>query len=122
VDFTVSEPTPFSLSGLLEIEELLTIAPGSVDVSLAGPSGPVFDLSLSTSNPGDVSLALDEQGVLAPGAYSFVIEADIGGAQGPAGMFGFGGEGRYDLVFQVPTPGVLAAAPLGAWLLVRRRR
>jgi hypothetical protein len=125
VEFNVSEPTAYSLTGLLEAQTLLNFAPGMVSVSLTGPGGSVFDLSVGpTVWGGDelLTLNLNEQGVLAPGAYTFALDADFGGGQSIAGEFAFGGEGRYDLLFRVPTPGALAAAPFGAWLLIRRRR
>ena len=112
IDFTIDEPTPFVLLGELT-RSSATGATGSAYFSLKGPGMTLgFFPSLGTKQP-----LFEEQGVLAPGAYTLKVGAFANG-EGP----GVAGTTSFGFILVVPSPGVGAMMAMGGAFACRRWR
>ena len=123
--FVVTNPVAYTITGFARIADAMGTGPGggaaSAGFRLSGP-GIVHIKALSAFEPG--ILNLNESGVLQPGTdqlRGFAAASASVAAIGGSWVAGADYEIRMD--FQpVPTPGLLAAAPLVGLVVLRRRR
>lgn len=113
VEFAVDEPTPFSLVG--SVESVLGFPFGAGLVRLDGPGIELIFANLKDSKN---LVTFNENGILAPGAYTLTAFADAFDP-GPPGA---NAHGKYQFNFLIPSPGLGGVLGLVGVLAWRRRR
>lgn len=128
--FTVTEPTAFSLTGSLEIDDLTAAGPGSINTLVGARLSPynpfapsLIDRAIGTlSRPG--TLDLNQSGILEPGSYFFQAYTYTETTATDTSA-SFSAELTYNARIEftpIPAPGSLTLLALAPLALARRRR
>lgn len=113
VEFAVDEPTPFSLVG--SVESVLGFPFGAGLVRLDGPG---IELIFANLKDNKNLVTFNENGILAPGAYTLTAFADAFDP-GPPGA---NAHGKFQFNFLIPSPGLGGVLGLGGAVVLASRR